>query len=165
MTRPKLDTTALPQGDTRLLRDPIAQRLLHSSELARLGYVAIDGTPRVIPIGFLWTGAEVITATFQGSPKIRALRKRPNVAVTIDRPGMPPEVLTLRGTVTIEDVDGVPKEYRQMQERYYGAEHADATVAALEEGGARMARLILRPTWVGVLDFQTRLPSALSGAA
>lgn len=165
MTPAKLDTTALPQGDLRLLHDPIAERLLNSAELGRLGYLAVDGTPRVIPICFLWTGAEVITATFQGSPKIRALRERPDVALTIDRPGPPPEVLMLRGSITVEELDGVPDEYRQMQARYFGAEQAEATVSALEQSGAKMARLVLRPSWVGILDFQTRLPGALSGAA
>jgi Pyridoxamine 5'-phosphate oxidase len=163
------DTSALPQGDPRLLHDPVAQRLLNSTELGRLGYVAVDGTPRVIPICFLWTGTELVTATFHGSPKIRALQARPHVALTIDRAGMPPEVLTLRGTITVEEVDGVPEEYRQMQERYYGAEQAAAAVSALEQAGAKMARLVLRPSWVGILDFQTRLPGAvaatLSGAA
>lgn len=165
MTPTTHDTAALPQGDLRLLHDPIAERLLNSTELGRLGYIAMDGTPRVIPIGFLWTGAEVITATFRNSPKIRALRTRPDVALTIDRPGPPPEVLMLRGKITVESVDGVPEEYRQMQERYYGAEQAEATVSALEQAGAKMARLVLRPTWVGVLDFETRLPGALSGGA
>jgi hypothetical protein len=165
MTPTTPQTTGLPQGDLRLLTDPIAQRLLNSTELGRLGYVATDGTPRVIPIGFVWTGEEVITATFQGSPKLRALRARPDVALTIDRPGPPPEVLMLRGKLTVEEVDGVPEEYRQMQERYYGAPQAEATVSALQASGAKMARLVLRPNWVGVLDFQTRFPGVLSGAA
>jgi hypothetical protein len=159
------DVAALAQGDLRLLSHPVAERLLNSAELGRLGYVALDGTPRVIPIGFLWTGSEVISATFRGSPKLRALRRRPTVALTIDRHAMPPEVLMLRGTIRVEDVEGVPVEYRQMQERYYGPEHAGATVAALEESGAKMARLVLRPDWVGVFDFQTRLPGALGGGA
>jgi hypothetical protein len=32
--------------------DPVAQRLLNSANPARLGYVARDGTPRVVPVGF-----------------------------------------------------------------------------------------------------------------
>lgn len=162
MTPAPLDTAALPQGDLRLLDDPIATSLLSSAELARLGYVAVDGTPRVIPICFLWTGSELVTATFQGSPKLRALRMRPEVAITIDRAGPPPEVLMLRGSIRVEPVAGVPDEYRQMQERYFGAEQAAATVAGLRQAGARMALLTLRPEWVGTLDFQTRLPGALA---
>lgn len=160
-------TTTIPQGDLRLLADPIAQRLLHSTELGRLGYLALDGTPRVVPVGFGWTGSEVVLGTFRQSPKVRALRAHPQVALTIDRPGPPPEILTLRGTVTVTDVDGVPESYRRMQERYYGAEQAAAAVAQLTAAGARMAVLTLRPSWVGVLDFQTRLPGAVAelGAA
>jgi hypothetical protein len=29
--------------------------------------------------------------------------------------------------------------------------------------GTRMARIAVRPTWVGVIDFESRLPSALGG--
>lgn len=155
------ETADLRQGDLRLLADPMAQSLLNAAELGRLGYIALDGTPRVIPVGFGWTGSELMLATFRGSPKLRALRARPQVALTVDRPGPPPELLTLRGTITVEDVDGVPEVYRAMQERYYGPEQAAATVDALTASGARMSVLTLRPTWVGLLDFQTRLPSAL----
>jgi hypothetical protein len=157
----------LPQGDLRLLADPIAQRLLNSTELGRLGYLALDGTPRVVPVGFVWTGSEVLVGTFRRSPKIRALRAHPEVALTIDRPGPPPDILTLRGTMTVTDVEGVPESYRAMQERYYGPEQAAAVVDQLTSAGAQMAVLTLRPTWVGVLDFQTRMPSAVAklGAA
>jgi hypothetical protein len=40
------DVTVLPQGDVGLLDSAVAQRLLVSTELARLAYVAGDGTPR-----------------------------------------------------------------------------------------------------------------------
>jgi hypothetical protein len=39
------------QGDPALIQDPVAQNLLHSTELARLAYTWNDGTPRVIPSG------------------------------------------------------------------------------------------------------------------
>src|SRR5438093_787409 len=158
------DLAALPNGDPQLLEHPVAQQLLASTELARLAYIGRDGTPRVVPVGFVWDGRQLIVATFAQSPKLAALRDRPDVAVTIDRAGMPPEVLTLRGRVEVQDVDGVPREYRHMQERYYGAEQAAAAVADLERAGARMAVLRLRPTWVGVLDFQMRLPGAVAAA-
>jgi Pyridoxamine 5'-phosphate oxidase len=132
--------------------------------LGRLGYVGRDGTPRVDPVGFVWNGAALVISTYAGSAKIAALRARPDVAITIDRAGPPPEVLLLRGRIELDEVDGVPAEYRQMQERYYGAEQAAAAVAHLERSGARMTRLVLRPTWVGVLDFQTRFPGVMAAA-
>src|ERR687890_122940 len=132
------DTEELRQGDLRLLADPIAQRLLNSTELGRLGYVALDGTPRVVPVGYVWNGTEAVLATFRNSPKIRAVRARPEVALTIDRPGPPPEMLMLRGTMTVTDVEGVPEVYREMQQRYYGPEQAAATVESLRAAGAQM---------------------------
>ena len=38
-----------------------------------------------------------------------------------------------------------------------------AYLSEIDQPRTRMARIDLRPTWVGVLDFQTRLPSALGG--
>ena len=42
------------QGDLKLLSSPVAQELLQSTIPARLGYIARDGTPRVVPIWFHW---------------------------------------------------------------------------------------------------------------
>ena len=156
--------TDLTQGDPQLIGHPVAQQLLGSTELARLAYVGRDGTPRVVPVGFVWDGTELVVATFANSPKVAALRARPDVALSIDRAGPPPEVLTLRGRVAVQYVEGVPPEYRQMQEKYYGADQAAAVVADLERAGARMAVLRLRPSWVGVLDFRTRFPGAVAAA-
>ena len=153
-----MTSATLPQGDTRLLDTEAAQQLLNSTELARFAYVAKDGTPRVLPIGFHWNGAELVFATFEGAAKVAALRARPAVAVTIDTTNVPPAALLVRGDVTMTDVDGVVPEYALMQHRYYGPEMAAQSVADIEQAGRRMVRIALRPTWVGVFDFQTRFP-------
>ncbi len=36
-------------------------------------------------------------------------------------------------------------------------------LAGLDQPGTRQARIVLRPTWVGLLDFDTRLPSVQGG--
>lgn len=36
-------------------------------------------------------------------------------------------------------------------------------VAEADQPGVRMARIAVRPSWVGVLDFQSRLPGPLAG--
>lgn len=148
----------LPQGDPRLLDTDLTQRLLNSTELARLAYVARDGTPRVFPMLFHWNGEEIVFATFGGTAKIAALRTNPAVAVTIDTAGPPPEVLLLRGRAEVTEVDGVTPEYALAQERYYGPEHAAAAVAEVDQPGVRTARIAVRPTWVGTFDFVTRFP-------
>jgi hypothetical protein len=149
---------ALPQGDVRLLDTETAQQLLNSTELARLAYVAADGTPRVLPMFFHWTGDEIVFATFHGASKIPALRARPAVAVTIDSASLPPAALLLRGRVTVTDVDGIVPEYALAQYRYCGPEIGAASVAEVDQPGVRMARIALRPDWAGVLDFQSRFP-------
>ncbi|MEV6303340.1 pyridoxamine 5'-phosphate oxidase family protein [Actinoplanes sp. NPDC051861] len=153
----------IPQGDPELLQHETAQRLLGSTELARLAYVAHDGTPRVIPMMFHWSGEEFVMATFAGAHKIAALRARPAVAVTVDTAGPPPHILLLRGDASLTDVDGVVPEYALFHRRYYGEEQGAANIAQIDHPGTRMVRIALRPSWVGLLDFETRVPAVLGG--
>ena len=44
-------------------------------------------------------------------------------------------------------------------ERYFGRDQGQAWVGQLR--GQPMARVAVRPHWVGILDFETRFPSAL----
>lgn len=153
-----MTSTILPQGDVRLLDSEVAQRLLAAPEIARLAYVAKDGTPRVFPMIYHWNGEEIVFATFAGSRKINALRANPAVAITIDTMGPPPEVLQIRGRAEVTDVDGLVPEYVAAHHRYYGPERGAEAVAEVDQPGVRMARIAVRPTWVGVIDFQTRFP-------
>jgi hypothetical protein len=97
-----------------------------------------------------------------GSERYRQIRI---VADTIDTEFFPPEVLTMRGRVTITEVDGIPTEYTAGAHRYLGEEAASSYLRGIDQPGTRTARIDLRPTWVGVLDFQAGLPSALGEAA
>ncbi|MFC5180752.1 pyridoxamine 5'-phosphate oxidase family protein [Actinomadura harenae] len=151
------DPQTLPQGDVRLLRTDVAQRLLHSTELARVAYVAKDGTPRNFPMLFHWNGTEIVFSTF-GGLKVNALKARPDVAISIDAATTPPSVLLVRGRAEVTHVDGIAEEYRAAQRRYAGEEQGAANVAAVDHPGVTMVRIAVRPTWVGVLDFTTRFP-------
>lgn len=151
----------MPQGDLRLLADPIATALLASTELARLGYVAADGTPRVVPVGWLWEDGVFVVATLAGSPKVRALRRNPAVALTLDRPGPPPDVLSVRGRASVRETAAMPAEYVRMQEKFYGPEQAAAVAAT--QAATPMAVVTITPTWVATMDFRTRFPGALAG--
>jgi len=109
-------------------------------------------------------------ATFIAGPHVRhpparpaALRANPAVALTIDTEGFPPEVLLIRGQASVTEVDGLVKEFEKAAHRYLGEQSAKDYVAQMSTPGVRMARIAVRPTWVGVLDFQTRLPSHVGG--
>ncbi|GAB2598826.1 pyridoxamine 5'-phosphate oxidase family protein [Pseudactinotalea suaedae] len=146
----------------RLLNeDPLAQQLLAAPIPARLAYVATDGTPRAIPIGYHFDGTAFVMATSEGAPKIAALQQNPAVALTIDTDTHPPLILLVRGTVEVEMVDGVVPEYLEGARRTLGD---DALPAFREEVTAlydRMAKITLTPTWARVYDFETRIPDNL----
>lgn len=152
---------SIAQGDVKLLQDPVAQKLLSSRQPAHLAYSWTDGTPRVVPIWFSWTGAEIVFGTPPKAPKLKALQQRTDVAVTVDDAGAwPYKALLVRGHAAVELRADVVPEYAQAAERYFGAEQGEAWVAQLR--GQPMARVAVTPTWAAVLDFETRFPSALS---
>jgi hypothetical protein len=160
----------LEQGDLRLLETELAQRLLTSAIPARYAYTALDGTPRIVASWFVWTGEELVLPTFLSAPhvshaayRVRALRANPDVAVSIDTESSPPEVVSLRGRAEITEIDGVAAEYAEAAHRFLGAEQATGYLAQIDQPGTRMARIAVRPAWAAVMDFQTRMPSALGG--
>lgn len=64
-----------PLGSLDLLRSDVARRLLGTVAPVRRGYTAPDGTPRLLPMWFLWheDDRELVLATFEGSRFPRAL--------------------------------------------------------------------------------------------
>jgi hypothetical protein len=91
---------------------------------------------------FVWTGEELVLPTFISAPhvshttyRVRALRTSPDVAA----------------------------EYAEAAHRFLGSEQAAGYLAQIGQPGTRMARIAVRPTWVALMDFETRMPSALGG--
>ena len=74
----------------------------------------------------------------------------------------PHKVLMVRGTASFEEIDGVVPEYELAAYRYFGEAQAAAWVQQVRGVLTRMVRIRVRPQWVGILDFQSRFPSALS---
>ena len=156
-----------PDEVRAVMEDPVAQRLLTSANPARLAYVAADGTPRVIPIGFHWDGARLVIGTVPGSAKVAAIRANPAVALTIDTspPAWPPNVLLIRGTAKISLVDGVFPEYVAGARRVTPAEEFPRWEAGVHALYDQMARIDVTPTWATVHDFETRIPKAVEDLA
>jgi len=161
---------ALPQGDPGLLDTDTARTLLASTIPARLAYVAPDGTPRIVPTWFTWTGEEIVMGTYVRAPhvsrpaaRIRALRANPAVAISIDSETQPPKVLSIRGQAVVTEQPGAVAEYAEAAHRYLGEEMANGLLGPLDETTTVMARIAVVPRWVGVIDFETRLPAPLGG--
>ena len=144
-----------------VLNDPVSQKLLHAPIPARLAYTAPDGTPRVLPIAYLWRDNTVVMATSTNAAKVRALRADPRVALTIDTESYPPHILLLRGTAELETVDGVPDDFlaathKSLDPLQWGTfdQGAHATYPL-------MVLITVRIDWAKVLDFETRIPTSL----
>lgn len=146
---------------TEILNRPLSQELL-ARDLTRLAYVAKDGTPRNVPIAFTWNGSQIVMCTTKNAPKLPSLRRNPQVALTVDTESHPPKILLIRGSVELDVVDGIPEEYLQMNGSYEMTPEQrvewEAEVRSLYDG---MVRIVVTPTWVKLIDFETTLPSAV----
>ena len=147
------------QGSLELLKDPVAEALLGSVNPAKLAYTWTDGSPRVVPIWFHWTGEVFALGSPTKAPKLKALTADPRVALAIDDNAWPYKELLVRGRASVEVVDDVSPEYALAATRYFGPEQGPAWVSTLR--GKPMTRIVVTPEWVGILDFETRFPSAL----
>jgi hypothetical protein len=58
-------------------------------------------------------------------------------------------------------VKGIVPEYALAAERYFGEQQGESWVAQLASMIQDMVRVAITPECVGLLDFQTRFPSAL----
>ena len=144
-----------------VLNRPLSQELL-ARDLTRLAYVAKDGTPRNVPIAFTWNGSEIVLCTTTNAPKLHALRNDPMVALTIDTDVHPPKILLIRGRAELDVVEGIPDEYLQMNGTYeMTAEQRIEWEAEVRDLYHGMVRIVVTPTWVKLIDFETTLPSAV----
>jgi uncharacterized protein YndB with AHSA1/START domain len=145
----------------QVLADPVAQALLRSPLLMRMAYTGTDGSPRVVPIGYLWNGTEFVVCTTPKAPKVRALQKDSRVALTVDTDSTPPRVLLVRGTASLELVQGVPNEYLEASRKAVPEAQWQGFEAQVRGLYKQMVRISIRPTWAKVLDFETRIPQAV----
>ena len=148
-----------PSDVAGILDKPLSQEMLNR-DITRLAYVAKDGTPRVVPIGFTWNGTEVVMCTTTNAPKLASLRHNPAVALTIDTEVHPPKILLLRGEAVLDEVEGIPDEYMQMNGTYGMTPEQrvewEAEVRSLYQS---MVRIVVTPTWAKLIDFDETLPT------
>jgi nitroimidazol reductase NimA-like FMN-containing flavoprotein (pyridoxamine 5'-phosphate oxidase superfamily) len=154
---------------TTMSRDRVAEivdkphsRALLGRDIARLAYVAPDGTPRVVPMAFSWNGTELVMCTAPNAAKTVSLRHAAAVSLTIDTEVHPPHILLVRGEAVLEEVDGIPEEYLEANTTYSMTPEQraewEAGVRALYD---TMVRIVVTPTWAKLIDFDETLPTAV----
>ena len=147
---------------------PGAQELIESTSTAHLAYVATDGTPRVIPVGFFWTGDKFVISTATTAPKVEALAAHPNVALAIDAGNTPggARSLSVRGRADVQIVDGVVPEYLAAARATMEADEASEFERNVRRMYDQMARIAITPSWVRFYDFGAgRMPYFLQELA
>ena len=145
-----------------------AEERLATTSAAHLGYIGKDGTPRVIPVGFFWTGDQFVIASATTSPKVAALSARPDVALAIDAGDTPDQAraLSIRGHASVEIVDGVVPEYLAAARKTMEAEAAAEFEQNVRRMYDQMARIAITPRWVRYYDFGAgRMPRFLQELA
>jgi nitroimidazol reductase NimA-like FMN-containing flavoprotein (pyridoxamine 5'-phosphate oxidase superfamily) len=145
-----------------------ARELLASTAAAHLAYIGSDGNPRVIPVGYFWTGRVFVIASATTSPKVAALSTRANVALAIDGGSTPEQAraLSIRGRATVEIVDGVVKEYLDAARKQMEPGAAAEFERQVKEMYQQQARIAITPEWVRFWDFGAgRMPHFLQELA
>lgn len=153
---------------TEELGQPGARDLLDTATLLRLAYNGTDGTPRVVPVGFLWDGEAIVVCTATTAPKVKALTARPEVALTVDAGDTPASArsVSMRGVATIDVVDGVADEYLEAARKAMPPEQHAAFEQGVRAFYAQMARIRIEPRWARFFDFGAgRLPRFLTEMA
>ena len=139
--------------------DPVVNALLSEPNLARLAYVGLDGRPRVVPIWFQHRDDGIVMITGPKAEKARALAANGAVALTIDSSQAPYKVLLVNGEATLEEVEGMAPEYREIVQRYLGPA-TDAYLGQLRVKRQVRIRVAIR-SW-RIFDFVRRFPKSLS---
>ena len=105
-------------------------------------------------------------STATTSPKVAALKARPDVALSIDGGDTPEQAraLSVRGRASVEIVDGLVPEYLAAR-KSMSAEAAAEFEKNCREMYDQMAGIAIVPTWVRLYDFGAgRMPKFLHGA-
>jgi hypothetical protein len=116
----------------------------------------------VLPIWFHWTGAVFVLGTRLDSAKVKALSTQPKVALTIDTESFPYKALQVRGTIKTETIEGIVPEYELCAKRYLGEQRGQEWIAQLRQAFPPMARIIVRPERVSVLDLAQLYPQVVA---
>ncbi|MDE9365633.1 pyridoxamine 5'-phosphate oxidase family protein [Luteipulveratus sp. YIM 133132] len=145
-----------------VLAQPLSRELMASEIPARLAYTGLDGAPRAIPIGFGLDGSTIVMWTVPTSAKVKALQVNPQVAITIDTQGFPPNVLLVRGTVELALVDGIPHGYVEAARKVVPADQMEGWEAGVRGLYEQMTVITMTPTWAKLIDFENTLPKAVA---
>ena len=144
-----------------VLDDDVTRALVEREPLMRVAYTGRDGAPRVVPVAYVLRDGAFVFCTVVSSAKVAALQADPRVAITIDTPHPQLCCLLVRGTATVDIVDGVPQEYLDASFRTVPAKQHELFEQQVRGMYQQMARFTVTPTFARLNDFQRTAPKAI----
>jgi len=117
--------------------DNEALALLDKPILGHLGFLGLDGYPRVLTVWFRHLDGELLVASRPGEYKCRSIRANGHVALTVATADLPYLTITAIGDATVE---ALPEKERiefvtRVARSYLGREQGDAYVERWSGGG------------------------------
>lgn len=108
------------------LTDEVVAFLSSGTRTGKIGYVAADGRPLVVPIWFVVENGRLVFNTGADSAKARALHRDPRVVLVVDDERPPYSFVQVQGTVSVgEDPDDLLATATRIAARYMGPERAE----------------------------------------
>ncbi len=123
------------------LSDDEVRAWLAGPNIARLGTINEDGSPRVTALWYLAEADGTITLnTYEDNVHVRNLRRAPRAALLIDCDDQPYRSVHFNGTVPVSDEAADAVEIGRLYERYLGGtDAATAYGRQLVAGGKRIS--------------------------
>ena len=118
--------------------DERAIELLSRPLIGQLGYVGLDGYPKVIPTWFLLADGEIQVASPPNAYKSRSLVRHPRAVLTVSTGEYPYQVASASGTATVQVLEE-PRRIevvRRLAGRYLTPEQAEDYVGRWSKGGS-----------------------------
>lgn len=108
------------------LTDDVIAFLSEGTRTGKLGYVAADGRPLIVPVWFIVDGQTLVFNTDQNTAKARAMRRDPRVTLCVDDEQPPYSFVQVQGTTSIsEDPADLLDIATRIGGRYMGADRAE----------------------------------------
>jgi nitroimidazol reductase NimA-like FMN-containing flavoprotein (pyridoxamine 5'-phosphate oxidase superfamily) len=115
----------------------LVQFLEEPGHLARIGTTDADGTPRVLPLWFVYMVGRILFTPRSPAVIWHNLQRDPRVGISIDEEARPHRKVTVQGKVEVVHPPGEDDRwrdvYRRIARRYTPAEWADAYVDGTDD--------------------------------
>jgi len=136
------------------LSDDEVRAWLAGPNIARLGTINDDGSPRVTALWYLAEADGTITLnTYEDNVHVRNLRRAPRAALLIDCDDQPYRSVHFNGTVPVSDEAADAEEIGRLYERYLGGTDAATAYGRQLVAGGKRISIRLTPERRHSLDF------------